>query len=109
MKLFCKGIGVEHPDITNASRAMKSPEADLCKKAGVEFQEFVGNDGVAFSNSNKGQAFKISILLCGCSQKTLLLMAKSILNNLMTWDKVDAYVAQQTQPTKIDCLQFRSR
>ena len=22
MKLFCKGIGVEHPDITNASRAM---------------------------------------------------------------------------------------
>ena len=27
MKLFCKGIGVEHPDITNASRAMKSSEA----------------------------------------------------------------------------------
>ncbi|MEK9760339.1 MAG: substrate-binding domain-containing protein, partial [Candidatus Puniceispirillum sp.] len=55
MKLFCKGIGVEYPDITNASRAIKSSEAELCKKAGVEFQEFVvGNDGVAFSNSNKG-------------------------------------------------------
>ena len=56
LKLFCKGIGVEHPDITNASRAMKSKEAKLCQDAGVEFQEFiVGNDGVAVSNSLAGQ------------------------------------------------------
>ena len=41
MKLFCKGIGVEHPDITNASRAMKSKEAKLCADAGVKFQEFI--------------------------------------------------------------------
>ena len=27
MKLFCKGIGVEHPDVTSSSRAMKSKEA----------------------------------------------------------------------------------
>ena len=44
MKLFCKGIGLKYPDITNASRAMKSKEAKLCQDAGVEFQEFtVGN------------------------------------------------------------------
>ena len=62
MKLFCKGIGVEHPDVTNASRAMKSKEAKMCDDAGVEFQEFiVGNDGIAFSNSLQGQAFNISI------------------------------------------------
>ena len=35
MKLLCKGIGVDHPDITNASRAMKSKEAKLCADAGV--------------------------------------------------------------------------
>ena len=62
MKLFCKGIGVEYPDVTNASRAMKSKEAKMCVDAGVEFQEFiVGNDGIAFSNSLQGQAFNISI------------------------------------------------
>ena len=52
MKLFCGGIGVEFPDITNASRAMKSKEADNCAANGVEFIEIiVGNDGLAFSNS----------------------------------------------------------
>ena len=62
MKLFCKGIGVEHPDVTNASRAMKSKEAKMCADAGVEFQEFiVGNDGIALSNSLQGQAFDILI------------------------------------------------
>ena len=57
MKLFCKGVGVAHPDITNASRAMKSTEAKLCNDAGVEFQEFIiGNDGVAFARAELGAA-----------------------------------------------------
>ena len=62
MKLFCAGIGLEHPDVTNASRAMKSSEAEVCSSNGIEFQEFiVGNDGLAFSNSNTAMQFKISI------------------------------------------------
>ena len=32
MKLFCAGIGVNHPDITNASRAIKPKEKALCEK-----------------------------------------------------------------------------
>ena len=32
MKLFCAGIGTEHPDFTNASRAIKSGEKELCAK-----------------------------------------------------------------------------
>ena len=35
MKLFCKGIGVNSPDMTNASRAIKSSEVELCKKNGI--------------------------------------------------------------------------
>ena len=34
-KLFCAGIGVEHPDITNSSRAQKDKEFQLCKENGV--------------------------------------------------------------------------
>ena len=29
MKLFCAGIGLEHPDVTNASRAIKSSDCLL--------------------------------------------------------------------------------
>jgi phosphate transport system substrate-binding protein len=32
MKLFCAGVGINHPDITNASRAIKTNEKALCKK-----------------------------------------------------------------------------
>ena len=35
MKLFCAGVGVNHPDITNASRVIKEGEIELCKKNGV--------------------------------------------------------------------------
>ena len=34
-KLFCAGVGVEHPDVSNASRAIKDSEAEMCKKNGV--------------------------------------------------------------------------
>jgi len=102
MKLFCAGIGLEHPDVTNASRAMKSKEADLCKSNGVEFQEFiVGNDGLAFSNSNQATQFKVSIAhiaaalaaeLPGGGVSNVDNMSK---NKLMTWDQVDAFVAMR--------------
>jgi phosphate transport system substrate-binding protein len=34
-KLFCAGVGVEHPDFTNASRAIKKGEFEDCVKNGV--------------------------------------------------------------------------
>ncbi len=41
------------PDFTNASRAIKKKEAELCAKNGVTdiIEIIVGNDGIAFSNS----------------------------------------------------------
>ena len=53
MKLFCAGVGVNHPDITNASRAIKSKEIDLCVKNGVTeiIEIIVGNDGISFAQS----------------------------------------------------------
>ena len=35
-KLFCAGVGVEHPDITNASRRMKSSECKTCSENGCD-------------------------------------------------------------------------
>ena len=57
MKLFCAGVGTAHPDITNASRAIKSKEKALCEKNGVKeiVEIIVGNDGITFSHSAKSQ------------------------------------------------------
>ncbi len=36
MKIFCGGVGPDHPDITGASRAMKESEYEACTAAGVD-------------------------------------------------------------------------
>ena len=53
MKLFCAGVGANHPDITNASRAIKPKEKMLCEKNGVTdiIEIVVGNDGISFAHS----------------------------------------------------------
>jgi len=56
MKIFCAGIGESHPDITGASRAMKSSEAELCKENGVTdvTEVLIGYDGLTVANSREG-------------------------------------------------------
>ena len=63
LKLFCAGLGTEHPDITNASRRIKSKEVKLCHKNGVkEFTEIkVGFDGIAIANAKEGPEFKLTL------------------------------------------------
>jgi phosphate transport system substrate-binding protein len=53
LKLFCAGVGVEHPDITNASRAIKAKEIEQCHKNGVTdiIEVKVGYDGIVLANS----------------------------------------------------------
>ena len=53
MKLFCAGVGTEHPDITNASRKIKNKEIALCaKNGGTDIIEItIGNDGLTLAHS----------------------------------------------------------
>ena len=60
-KLFCSGIGLEHPDVTNASRAMKSSEKENCTANGITPVEYmIGFDGITFSNSNKAKNYSLT-------------------------------------------------
>ena len=65
MKLFCKGEGIDTPDITNASRRIKSSEFDLCMKNGVTdiTEVLVGFDGITFANAINGPSFNFSLLV----------------------------------------------
>tara|TARA_B100000945_G_scaffold228960_1_gene185577 strand:+ start:2126 stop:3160 length:1035 start_codon:yes stop_codon:yes gene_type:complete len=61
MKLFCAGLGVNHPDITNSSRRIKKSELEKCSKAGIEVVEIkVGYDGIVIANSKKAEKFNLS-------------------------------------------------
>ena len=62
MKLFCAGVGVNTPDMSNASRKIKSKEIKLCKDNGVTdiTQVIVGLDGIAFTSSVKGKSYNFT-------------------------------------------------
>ncbi|WP_397543117.1 substrate-binding domain-containing protein [Roseovarius salis] len=61
LKLFCAGVGTEHPDITNASRRVKMSEVEMCNENGVEFTEVVaGYDGIVVANADSGPDFELS-------------------------------------------------
>jgi phosphate transport system substrate-binding protein len=61
-KLFCGGVGVQYPDVANASRAIKQGEIDSCNKAGVKdiIEVKVGYDGIVLANSIKGPKYKLT-------------------------------------------------
>ena len=63
MKLFCAGVGVGHPDFTNASRAIKASEIKLCNQNGVSgiVEIIIGNDGIAFANSVKSKQVNFTL------------------------------------------------
>lgn len=62
MKLFCAGVGAQHPDIVNASRRMKASEYADCAankvKDVVEIQ--VGLDGIAFAEAKNGPGIALT-------------------------------------------------
>ncbi len=61
MKLFCAGIGLGHPDITNASRRIKKSEFSKCSAKGIGITEVkIGFDGIVLANSKKTKALKIT-------------------------------------------------
>jgi len=62
LKLFCAGVGVEHPDITNASRAIKKSEFEKCQANGVTgiIEVKIGYDGIVMANSKKTSPLKLT-------------------------------------------------
>jgi phosphate transport system substrate-binding protein len=74
LKLFCEGVGTQHPDITNASRRMKPSEFELCQSNGVEeiTEVRIGADGIVIANSK--DAAKVDFSL----EQIFLALAKEV-------------------------------
>ncbi len=97
LKLFCAGVGVEHPDITNASRRIKASEVELCRKGGVTSitEVKVGYDGIVLANSKQAARQDLSL------RQIFLALAKQVPmpngdlapNPNRTWKDVDPALA----------------
>ena len=60
-KLFCAGVGIEHPDVTNASRRMKKSEFEKCTENGIELTEIlIGFDGIVVANSKSSEQLSLT-------------------------------------------------
>lgn len=62
MQIFCGGVGVDHPDITGASRAMKKSEFELCATNGVDSvtEVLIGYDGLSIAHSQQGPELNLT-------------------------------------------------
>lgn len=61
-KQFCGGVGVNYPDISNASRRIKQAEFDNCQTNGVKdvIEVLIGYDGIVIANSVKAKQFSLT-------------------------------------------------
>lgn len=76
MKLFCTGVGENTPDITNASRRIKSSEAEKCAANGVTpIEAKIGFDGIVLANSRKSGRMEVT------RQQIFLALAKDVPNS----------------------------
>ena len=92
MKLFCAGVGLEHPDITNASRRIKSSEFEKCAKAGIGITEVkIGYDGIVLANAKSAPALSLT------KKQIFMALAKQVPvdgqlvdNPYKTWNEIDS-------------------
>ena len=76
LKLFCSGVGSATPDITNASRAIKSSEVELCAKNGIKdiIEVTIGYDGIVLANTTEAKQISLT------RREIFLALAKNIPN-----------------------------
>jgi phosphate transport system substrate-binding protein len=73
-KLFCAGVGVRYPDISNASRRIKQSELDDCAAHGVDrvVEVMVGYDGIVIANSRSAPVLNLTL------EQVYLALAKNV-------------------------------
>jgi phosphate transport system substrate-binding protein len=73
-RFFCAGVGVEHPDITNASRRIARSEVEQCASNGVTgiVEVKIGYDGIVIANAKASPHFDLTL------RQVYLALAKNV-------------------------------
>ena len=92
-KLFCAGVGVQHPDVSNASRKIKASEVETCAKNGVKdiVEINIGFDGIVVASSKKTKPMPLTIkdLWLALAKEVPDSAGKLIANPYKTWKDVN--------------------
>jgi phosphate transport system substrate-binding protein len=92
LTLFCAGVGVDHPDITNASRRIKKSEVEKCAANGVtDITEVkIGYDGIVLANSKDADALSLSKKqIFMALAKEVPMNGKWVANPYKKWSDID--------------------
>ncbi|CAM3497216.1 substrate-binding domain-containing protein [Arcobacter aquimarinus] len=95
MKLFCAGVDLNTPDITNASRRMKDKELKMCEENGVKdiTEALIGFDGIAIAQSAKVAGFNVTKaqLALAVAEEVPSADGKTLIKNpYKKWSDIDA-------------------
>ncbi len=99
LKLFCSGVGVDFPDVTNASRRIKESEVKTCAAAGVtEITEIkIGFDGIVLANSMSAPHFEVTLRQVFLAlAKEIPLGGRIVANPYTMWNEIDPSLPAQT-------------
>ena len=93
IKLFCSGVGVEYPDITNTSRRITRNERDACLRNGITdvVEVKIGYDGIVLAHARVAspmQVTRMQIFLALAKQVPK--DGKLVNNPYKTWQDIDA-------------------
>lgn len=92
-KLFCAGVGVNHPDFNDASRAIKQSEIKKCEANGVTgiIEIKVGYDGIVLANSKDGVKLNVTTkeLFMALAKQVPDETGKLVDNPYTTWDQIN--------------------
>lgn len=92
LKLFCGGVGPQHPDLANASRRIKASELEACAKNGVtEVAELrIGFDGIVFASSKKAKHVDLTLAqIWKALAKEVPVGGKMVANPYQKWSDID--------------------
>lgn len=92
-KLFCAGVGVNNPDLTNASRPIKKGEFEDCQRNGVKdiVEIKVGIDGLTIAHSKAGPPLKLTMaqIYLALAEQVPDKDGKLIANPYKNWSDID--------------------
>lgn len=92
-KLFCGGIGEQHPDLSNASRAIKISEVELCAKNGISdiIEINIGYDGIVLANARGATQYELSKQqIFNALAKMVVVDGKLVQNPNKKWSDISA-------------------
>lgn len=96
IKLFCAGVGADHPDAVNASRPIKESELEMCKANGVSVTEVkIGYDAIVLAMAKEHEDMALTTKdVYRALARYVIIGGEFTDNPYQTWNEVNPSLPQ---------------